>query len=37
VLDHPDKAVRYMIKMMKAGKLDLWVSYSSGAYNKYMP
>ncbi len=37
VLDNPDKAVRWMITMFKQGKLNLWVSYSSGAYLKYMP
>ena len=37
LLAHPEDAVRYMVRMMRAGKLDLWVSYSSGAYLKYMP
>lgn len=36
VTANPDKAVRFMITMMKAGKLHLWVSYSSGAYKKYL-
>ncbi len=36
VLDNPDKAVIYMINMFKIGHLDLWVSYSSGAYRKYL-
>lgn len=36
VLDNPQKAVQFMIDMFKAGKLDLWVSYSSGAYKKYL-
>lgn len=37
VMQHPDKAVRYMIDMFKAGELSQWVSYSSGAYEKYLP
>lgn len=37
VLANPEKAVRYMVHMLQAGKLKLWVSYSSGAYEKYMP
>lgn len=37
VIAHPDKVVRYMYSMYRAGKLKLWVSYSSGAYLKYMP
>lgn len=36
VLGNPDVAVRFMIRMYKAGKLNLWVAYSSGAYRKYM-
>lgn len=36
VLDNPDKTVLYMIRMMKAGKLNLWVSYSSGAYKHWL-
>lgn len=36
VMDNPDKVVRWMIKMMRAGKLSLWASYSSGAYKKYI-
>lgn len=36
VLSHPEECVAYMIKMMKAGKLDLWVSFSSGLYKKYL-
>lgn len=37
IVKNPEKAVRFMINMYKAGKLRLWVSYSSGAYLKYMP
>lgn len=36
VLSHPEKAIRYMIKMEKAGKLNLWIAYKSGAYKKYL-
>lgn len=36
VVNNPDKAVIFMINMSKAGKLNLWVSYSSGAYKKYL-
>lgn len=37
VTAHPEKAVQYMITMLKAGKINLWDSYVSGAYLKYMP
>lgn len=37
VLANPEQAVRYMISMYLAGRLSMWVSYSSGAYLKYMP
>lgn len=37
ILDNPEKAVRWMITLYKQGQLKLWVSYSSGAYMKYMP
>ncbi len=37
VLDNPDAVVRYMIRMKKAGHLSMWVSFSSGAYLRYMP
>ena len=36
VLDNPDKAVEFMIKMFKAGKLSMWCAYSNGSYKKYM-
>lgn len=37
VVDNPEKAVRFMVKMMKAGKLSLWSSYKYDHYLKYMP
>lgn len=36
VIDNPEKAVRWMVGMMKAGKLNLWSSYSTGAYKKWL-
>lgn len=36
VVANPDAAVRYMARMFKAGKAHLWVSFSSGAYKKYL-
>ena len=37
LLEHPEEAVRYMIRMYKAGKLKLWVAFSSSAYKKFLP
>lgn len=37
VINNPDKVVRFMIAMYRKGQLKQWVSYSSGAYKKYMP
>jgi hypothetical protein len=37
LMAHPEEAVRYMVRMYVAGRLGQWVSYSSGAYLKYMP
>lgn len=37
LLDNPEKAVRFMIKMMQQGMLRKWVSYSSGAYKRWLP
>lgn len=37
IVDNPDKAIKWMITMYKQGHLNQWVSYSSGAYLKYMP
>lgn len=37
VLDNPDKVVAWMISMSKHGLLKQWVSYSSGAFSKWLP
>lgn len=37
IVENPERAVRWMITLYKQGQLKLWVSYSSGAYKKYMP
>lgn len=36
VLDNPEKAVRYMVRMYKAGKLGLWSSFKFGHYKKWL-
>lgn len=37
VLDNPEKAVRWMVSVMKGtGRLQLWASYTSGAYMKWL-
>ncbi len=36
IVNHPDKAVSFMIRMFKQGELHLWVSYSSGAYRRWL-
>lgn len=36
ILENPDEAVRFMIACYKTGNLHLWVSYSSGAYEKFL-
>lgn len=36
VVNNPDKAVRFMVQMFKAGKLNLWSAYKGGAYLKYL-
>jgi hypothetical protein len=36
VLNDPEKNVRVMIQMMKAGKINLWSSYATGAYKKWL-
>ena len=36
VLQNPDKVVRWMIKMLKAGKINLWSAYVNGSYKKYL-
>lgn len=37
VLENPEKIVRWMVQMARVGKLKLWVSYTSGAYRKFLP
>lgn len=37
VLQNPQACVVWMINMYKAGRITMWVSYTSGAYLKYMP
>lgn len=36
VVAHPEEAVAFMVKMFKAGKLHLWVGYTSGNYLKFL-
>lgn len=36
IVDHPEKAVRFMVHMYQKGKLSLWVSYSSGVYKQWL-
>ena len=36
VVANPEKAVRWMIDMYKVGQLKMWVSYSSGAYKRWL-
>ncbi len=36
VLNNPDKAVQWMVKMFKLGHISEWVSFSSGAYKKWL-
>lgn len=36
VLKNPDKVVQWMIRQYKAGRLHLWVAYSSGAYKQWL-
>lgn len=36
IVGHPEKAVQFMIDKYKAGHLSLWVSFSSGAYAKWL-
>lgn len=36
VLDNPQEAVKYMIRMEQAGQLGLWSSYKSGAYRQWL-
>lgn len=37
VMNNPDKVVRWMARLFKAGKMNLWSSFVSGAYEKYLP
>ena len=37
VLSNPTACIEWMVKMFLAGKQDLWTSYSSGAYLKFLP
>lgn len=36
VLIHPETCVRWMISMYRAGKLNLWSSYKTGAYKQWL-
>lgn len=36
VLDNPDKAVRWMIAMYRAGHINMWCAYTNGSYKKYL-
>lgn len=36
IVDNPTKTVSFMISMFKNGELKLWVSYSSGAYKRWL-
>lgn len=37
VLQNPDKAVRFMIKLYRQGLLHYWIAYKNGSYKRYMP
>lgn len=37
VHDNPEAVVRWMCKMVKARKLNLWVCYDAGLYKRYTP
>jgi hypothetical protein len=36
VLNNPEACVRWMARLFKAGKQNLWASYTSGAYKRYL-
>lgn len=36
VVSNPEKAVRFMIKMYKAGKIDLWIAHKNGRYLQFL-
>lgn len=37
LLDHPEKAVRFMIDMWRAGNIHLWIAWLNGSYKQYLP
>lgn len=37
VMQNPRKVVEWMIKMYKAGKIDLWDAHLNGSYKEYVP
>jgi hypothetical protein len=37
VVDHPEEAIKFMIRMYEAGQLKLWCAYTNGSYKKYLP
>lgn len=37
VISHPDEAVKFMIKMYKTGKINLWIAYKNGRYLQFLP
>ena len=36
VLNNPDQAVRWMIKMYKAGLITMWCAYTNGSYKRFL-
>lgn len=36
VINNPDECVKWMVKMYLNGRLSMWVSYSSGAYVRWL-
>lgn len=36
VVNNPEKVVRWMIKMYKAGFIDWWCAHSNGSYKRYL-
>jgi len=36
VLDNPEKCIRWMCKMWKAGHKDWWIAYKNGNYKKFL-
>ncbi len=37
VLSNPKACIEWMINLFKQGKMNLWMSYTSGAYKRYLP